>query len=158
MTYRRLAALGATAALAAATLAPSSPAARIIVDDVVHGPICADIGTNPFAVYDGQVLTFVIGTATTDAVPENPTCKRVKYTLHVLDERTDTTEIATKTLHGTWTVPGELTFTIPVVDPDGIVWVYATTQIRTGPTIDRAPDLFAVDVAVGGVPDARSMR
>jgi hypothetical protein len=156
---RRLLMLAAAAG-ATAVLATAAGAARVIVDDVVNGPICADLGTNPFSHYDGQTLTFLLGTATTEAVPVNPTCNRVKYTLYVLDERTDTVPIATKTVHGDWNspTPGLLTYTIPVSDDDGIVWAYAETRIRTGPVLDRAPDLFSVDIAVNGVPDARPMR
>jgi hypothetical protein len=129
------------ALLGAAALALGAvPAAQAVGNDA-KGPACTDIIAGD-GVTTGSSVQFVFSVAA-------PSCPQVTYTTYVVDERGDTTPIASSSVSGDGST--DLFFTIPFTDDDPTVCVYSTTSIGKH-VFDRAPDSNCVSLTVDSGP------
>lgn len=114
----------------------AAPGVDAIGNDV-KGPACADIIRGD-GITTGTSLEFRITLAA-------PSCTQVTYTTYVLDDREDTTLLASSSLNGNGST--DLVFSVPFVDDDDTVCIYITSSIGKH-VFDRAPDAFCASLTV----------
>lgn len=131
--------------IAVALLIPAGLATAALDD--ANGPACTDITDVDFF-YNGVPTDAASGTEATVIIHlDTASCQSVTYTLVVLDSLADPREVTRASLRGDGDSvnpeTGEDTVTvaatIPTLDRDGEVCLYATTSVGRR-VFDRAPD------------------